>query len=161
MSVRSKLLTHDCFRTSDGLYQSYWSGKLSSILMNNGHRGRIDRGMKDAYIYVKISSGAFPLEWHLESLEIIKPLFTTKSRVASKRRKKREYPIFLEPSKRLRLATRWLAEFIEARKERHLSHRIYSELNNIRSSKKHPLTKRRDLFFALAVKNRFNTRFSF
>jgi ribosomal protein S7 len=67
----------------------------------------------------------------------------------------------LAPHKRLRLSVRWLKQLITARREWHLSQRVFAELNDVRTLKRHTLLKRRDELFSLAVTNRFNARYAY
>lgn len=146
------------YKINDGIYSSFWFGKFVNLQMRAGSRLTVLRGVERAMNLLK-ASGLSPLELYLTNLQHIKPLFSIRS--ITIRGRKREFPLYLPPSKQLQLAARWLVESISNRRERDLSHRIFNELISVTPSKVYPVVRRRNNAFALAISTKYNMRFAF
>jgi ribosomal protein S7 len=105
----------DFYRNADGYYASYWAGKFTNTLMKSGSKHTIERELQNTYVYLKLQYNNIPLEFLLESLEKIKPVFNLKHVIIAGKRK--EFPVYLESSKQLRLSIKWLKDVISMRKE--------------------------------------------
>ena len=147
----------DYYRTADGRYSSYWSGKLINTFMVSGAKRTAELFQEQSYAYIKVQYRVIPLEFLLEALERVKPLFNVGYVLV--RGKKKEFPIFLARHKQLRLVMRWFRSVVSSHKERFLAQRLFNELSEVREVRRHLLVKRRDALFRLAVTSRFNTRY--
>jgi ribosomal protein S7 len=128
-----------------------------NTFMVSGAKKTAELLQERSYAYIKMQYHMVPLEFLLEVLERVKPLFNTGYIIV--RGKKKEFPIFLVKHKQLRLAMRWLRSLVLSRKEPLFSQRLFNELSEIREVRRHLLVKRRDELFRLAVAHRFNTRY--
>jgi ribosomal protein S7 len=101
---RKQFYYRDFYRIADGRYASYWAGKFNNTLMSSGHKRTAELQAEKAFTYIKTQYRLVPLEMLLESLEKVKPTFNLNYIIVSGR--KREFPVFLAPHKRLRLSVR-------------------------------------------------------
>lgn len=145
------------YRTADGLYSSYWSGKFINSFMHGGNKQTIEVALKQTYASIKFYYRVAPVDLLLESLERIKPLFGMGYVVVAGKR--REFPYLLAEDRQFNFAVRWLYESILSRKEWYLSQRMLYGLYDTRYSKSPESAKKRDKVFALAIENRFNARY--
>lgn len=147
------------YNISEGVYGSYWLGKLVNGLILSGKKKLLDRHFITAYMFLKWQHSTNPVDSFLESLEYVKPVFN--SHYIILRGQKKEFPTLLSKDKQFRLTVRWVKNLVQARKEHTLSHRIYLELLAVKDPRRHLLLKRRDDLFMSAVTNRFNLRYSY
>lgn len=147
------------YRIAEGMYGSYWLGKLANGLIQSGKKKLVDRHFVQACMFLKWQHSINPVDSFLESLDYIKPVFN--SHYIILRGQKKEFPALLPKDKQFRLTIRWVKNLIKLRKEHNLSHRIYFELLAVKDPKRHVLLKRRDELFSSAVANRFNLRYSY
>ena len=145
------------YRTLDGVYSSFWLGKITNLLSKAGSLSTIEKHILGSWLVVKVQQTISPLSYMLECLLKTKPIFNLGSTVV--RGKEKQYPILLSYHKQLQLSCRWASSLIVERKERSLGHRIYSELLNISDEKHHVLIQRRDKIFKSIMKSRSNLRF--
>jgi ribosomal protein S7 len=91
-------------KISDGLYQSYWYGKFANVLIISGHKQTICHELEKVFIFFKLKNFNAPLDYYLEAIELVKPVFNVGTIVF--RGKKKEFPVFLERSRQCRLVVR-------------------------------------------------------
>jgi ribosomal protein S7 len=160
MKIQQKQFYHkDFYRTIDGCYDSYWTGKLTNSFITKGLKQTVEKELNKVYIYTKLHLNTLALETLLEKIEKIKPTFKLKSVIIAG--KKREFPVFLEPEKQRSRAIRNFRDLVSKRKEWHLSQRIMNELIDLQEITNHELLKQRDESLYNAMKNRFNMRFAY
>jgi len=141
----------------DGIYSSFWIGKLNNLLTKEGKLSLVENQINAIYFYSKTQKIA-PASLILESLLKVKPIFSLSSLVVHG--KEQQTPTLLNQHKQLQLATRWISSLVTERKEQKLNHRLYNELSSIAVDKRHPLTQRRDKIFKLVMKSRSAFRYS-
>jgi ribosomal protein S7 len=157
LSGTSYSLTY--YRYADGVYNSYWLGKLVNLLMTSGQKKLVERNLLKACVFLKWQDNVNPLDFFLESLETTKPTFSVKYIIL--RGQKKEFPVLLSKDKQFRLTMRWITNLVQARKENYLSQRIYMELTSIKDPSRHVLVKKRDELLSAAIVNRFNLRYAY
>jgi small subunit ribosomal protein S7 len=147
------------YKANDGIYSSFWFGKFVNLQMRVGSKLTVLKGIEKAMNLLKLSIRSSPLELYLLNLQHIKPTFIIRSITVKGRR--REFPLYLGPSKQLQLAVRWLVEAVSSRKERSFSHRVFNELTSVTSNRVYSIIRKRNNAFALAIRNKYNMRFAF
>jgi ribosomal protein S7 len=103
MKVRSRqYYFSNYYKVSNGIYNSYWLGKLSNVFMFSGNKKTIDTAIKNTFSFLKLKYNVSPLEIILEGLEKIKPVFSLKYvTIAGKRR---EFPKLLSKHKQFQMS---------------------------------------------------------
>jgi hypothetical protein len=96
-------LNIDYHRVVDGVYTSYWTGKLISTLQREGKKKTAAKHFYKAITILKLTLGNSPLLLLLETLDKIKPNFRLRNRIA-RRSVIKEYPILVLRPRQLILA---------------------------------------------------------
>lgn len=149
----------DFYRTLDGHYGSYWTGKLTNAFILEGRKHTVTKELTKTYTFTKLHLNTVTLYTILAKLEKIKPTFKLKSVTIAG--KKRDFPVLLSPDKQRGRAVRNIKALVEKRKEWYLNQRMLNELIDLHNIKNHELYKQRDESLNDALKNRFNTRFGY
>ena len=96
-------LNVDFYKSADGVYNSYWLGKLINTLLHDGKRKIVSKQVYKAFTLVKLVTGESPMILFLEILEQIKPLFRLRNYIV-RRVIIKEFPIVVLRPRRLILA---------------------------------------------------------
>ncbi len=96
-------LNIDFYNAMEGVYSSYWAGKLISTLQLSGKRKTVARHFYKAAAVLKLSLGSNPLLLLLEILDKIKPTFRLRNYIV-RRTIIKEYPIVVLRPRQLILA---------------------------------------------------------
>ena len=102
-STPSTALNVDFYRSADGIYGSYWLGKLINTLQLGGQKKVAARQVYASLNSLKYSIGDNPLLIFLETLDKIKPTFRLRNYIV-RRVIIKEYPIVVLRPRRLILA---------------------------------------------------------
>ena len=163
-STPSTALNVDFYRSVEGIYSSYWLGKLINTLQRGGQRKVIARHVYGALTSLRYSTGANPLLIFLETLDKIKPTFRLRNYIV-RRVIIKEYPIVVLRPRRLILAVHWIKEEVQAGTDKFgasLTARIATLLKDFKSNaKKNNLSKKRNEYIKRTVKAQFNIRYTF
>ena len=157
MSQFNKSYYLSFYSNLDGVYSSFWLGKLTNLLVKGGKSSVTESQINNMLLSLKLY-GILPINFVLENLLKIKPIFSVSSSVIHG--KEQQAPVLLSQHKQLQLATRWISSLIAERKEQKLSYRVYNELSSINVDRRHSLVQRRDKIFKLVIKNRSSFRYS-
>jgi ribosomal protein S7 len=156
-------LNIDFYRTLDGVYGSYWTGKLISTLQREGKKKTVMRHFYRGAAMIKLSTGLSPLLLLLETLDKIKPTFRLRNRI--RRTTIKEYPIVVLKPRRIILAIHWLKEEIQSSSGvfgTALGTEIAGKLLDFKlNPKKNNLIKKRNEYTKRTVKAQFNMRYNF
>src|SRR4051812_44786394 len=87
----------------DGIYDSFWVGKLVTCLVKKGKKKLITSKVNLAFAKVKYTNFSSPIIIYLELLEKIKPFFRFRQAIIN-RTKKEEYPSSAELPYQMMLA---------------------------------------------------------
>lgn len=96
-------LNIDFYNVVDGVYTSYWAGKLISTLQRDGKKKIVAKHFYKAAAMIKLSLGTSPLLLLLETLDKIKPSFRLRNYIV-RRTIIKEYPIVVLRPRQLILA---------------------------------------------------------
>jgi ribosomal protein S7 len=149
------------FSTLDGVYNSYWVGKLVSLFIQQGKKLRANKQVMVALLNIKLFYNSHPALYLFEILEQARPIFQLKN--CFPRKTKIIYPALIIRNRQYMIALHWLKN--EIRESQHnnsqlLIKLIFSKLVEIHTAKKHMLFKRRDYYLGEAVLLQDNSRFS-
>jgi len=157
-------LNIDFYNVVDGVYTSYWAGKLISTLQRDGKKKTIAKYFYKAAGILKLSLGTSPLLLLLETLDKIKPTFRLRNRIV-RRSIIKEYPIVVLRPRQLILAVHWLKEEIRTSSGvfgASLGTEIAGKLLEFKlSPRKNNLVKKRNEYTGRTIKAQFNIRYNF
>ena len=163
-SAPSTVLNVDFYRSVEGIYSSYWLGKLINTLQQGGQKKVIARHVYNALTSLRYSTGGNPLLIFLETLDKIKPTFRLRNYIV-RRIIIKEYPVVVLRPRRLILAVHWIKEEVQAGTDKFgasLTARIAALLKDFKSNaKKNNLSKKRNEYIKRTVKAQFNIRYTF
>lgn len=91
------------FGTADGIYASYWVGKLISTLLHQGKKKIAARALYRAFTLIKYTLNINPLLLFLETLDRVRPTFRLRNRIV-RRVVIKEYPIVDHRSRQFMIA---------------------------------------------------------
>lgn len=139
------------YRYVDGIYSSFWVGKLTGSFIKKGKKHTIEKQILKLLISTKVQANYSGIELLLDSIERTKPILSVGSYVKSG--KKLEYPVFLKPEKRRRIALQNIVKLIKNIQNQKLYQKIFeglADLVTITEDGKYDLTSNRDDLFDLA-----------
>ena len=157
-------LNIDFYNVVDGVYTSYWVGKLISTLQREGKKKTIAKHYYKAVTTLKLTFRVNPLLLFLETLDKVKPTFRLRNRIL-RRGIIKEYPIVVLRPRQLILAVHWLKAEIKANSAffgASLASDIAEKLIDFRlNPKKNSLIKKRNEYTQRVIKAQFNIRYNF
>ena len=156
-------LNLDFYNVIDGVYSSYWVGKLIAVLQKKGKKKIVTGSVYKAMAAIKLSTGTSPLLTLLETLDKVKPTFRLRNRV--RRTTIKEYPIVVLRPRQLILAIHWIKEEIRSGSSAFgasLASEIAAKLLEFKTNpKKNNLVKKRNEYTKRTIKAQFNVRYNF
>jgi len=156
-------LNIDFFTAADGVYSSYWVGKLTNTLLRRGNKKAVSRHIYRSFAILKYTSGVSPLIFLLEVLDKIKPTFRLRNYIV-RRVIVKEYPIVTLRPRQFMIAVHWLKEEIQSSSgygEQSLAEKISQKLLNFKiNTKKNNLIKKRTDYTKRTIKAQFNIRYN-
>ena len=164
-SIQSAMpLNLDFYNVADGVYTSYWAGKLISVLQRSGKKKIVAKHFYRAAVFVKLTLGLNPLLVLLETLDKIKPNFRLRNYIV-RRTIIKEYPVVVLRPRQLILAVHWLKEEIRSNTPGFgatLGSEIAAKLIEFKQNpKKNNLIKKRSEYTARVIRAQFNVRYNF
>jgi ribosomal protein S7 len=152
----------DYYAAVDGVYSSYWVGKLISVLVKKGNKKIASKHVYKSFSAAKYITGVSPLIIFLEILDRIKPTFRLRNYIV-RRVIIKEYPIVARRSQQLMLATHWFKTEVRSGSVyfgRSFSQEITNKLLEFRSNpKKNNLIKKRAEYTRRTIVAQFNIRY--
>ena len=149
------------FNALDGVYNSYWLGKLINMLVTQGKKKVVARHTRRSLAVLKYARTTNPLLLLLEIIDKIKPSFRLRNYIV-RRVQVKEYPIVTFRSRQLIIALHWLK--LEIRNTHQLksslADRIANVLLNFTSTPKNNLVKKRVEYTKRIVAGQFNIRYT-
>jgi len=140
------------YKYMDGSHNSYWLGKLTNGFIKKGRKVTIEIQVLRLFAYTKLYFNHNLLELLLDSIERVKPVLKIGSYVRSGKRL--EYPLFLKPEKRRRVALQNIIKLIKEVKEQKLYQKISVSLLDLAAASgasKYDLLHNRDELFDLVA----------
>jgi hypothetical protein len=101
----SVYLNLEHYAVADGVYYSYWVGKLISMLLRKGNKKIVAKHVYQAFAFLKYALNSSPLIILLEILDKIKPTFRLRNYIV-RRVIIKEYPTVAYRSRLILIAMR-------------------------------------------------------
>ena len=157
-------LNENFYRVADGLYSSYWVGKIATVLQRDGNKKTIVSQIYKSCVSVRFILNLNPMILMLELLDKIKPSFRLRNYIV-RRTIIKEYPVTVLRPRQLILAVHWLKEDLQNTPHSltaSLSQNLTAKLCEFKlNAKKTNLVKKRNDYVKRVVKAQFNTRYNF
>ena len=149
------------FSALEGVYSSYWLGKLINMLLVQGKKKVATKHMHRSLVVIKYARTTNPLLLLLEIIDKIKPSFRLRNYIV-RRVQVKEYPIVTFRSRQLIIALHWLKLEIynTYQLKSSLADRITSVLLNFVSAPKNSLIKKRLEYTKRIIAGQFNIRYT-
>jgi ribosomal protein S7 len=158
INIKNKIYYNEYIRISDGIYNSFWIGKMINKFVKNGKKSIIENRFEKIYTYIKVSLCINFNVFVLERLERIRPIFKLKSKLVAG--KSKEYPVLLNQDKSRLYGVNNIYNSISRRKEWYIDQRILNDFLDLsNNSNHHDLVLNQKTEFESSIENRFNIRF--
>lgn len=141
------------YRFIDGIYNSFWMGKLAGSFIKKGKKAMIEKQISKLVVCMKTESNYSALELILDSIEQVKPIINVSFYVKSGRRI--DYPVFLTAEKRRRIGLQNIIKLIKHMDGRQQLHQKIADglvdFVTITKKEKHDLIFNRDDIYRQAT----------
>jgi len=164
VSEKYKRRGREFHRGLDGLYSSYWTGRLINMLVKKGLKKAAAKRVYTAFLNLKMIQHVLPVLYLFEILDQIKPVFKLDNCFPG--RTKVVFPRIVMRQKQYMVALHWLkGDILEAgqysaRDGNKFSNVIYSRLLDIHGAPRHTIIKKRNAYLKEAIKLQANVRFT-
>lgn len=100
------------YRAADGVYNSYWVGKLLRMFIREGNISTAEKHVYSALRLLHIETKKPGNQILYEIIELVKPSFGIRNRRVSRRKIKLQ-PYFMRPEKQYALAIKWIKKEVD------------------------------------------------
>lgn len=158
-------LNQNFYRAVDGVYFSYWFGKLINTLQKNGKKSKISSKLYGGMLLYKYTSNSNPILAYFELLDRIKPIYKLRNYIA-RRGAIKKYPVPVFIATRLTLAIHWLKKELKVRAERSKGQLLQNNVATLfadfrEDEKKTSFPEKQKEYMRESIAGQFNIRFTY